>query len=153
MGQRISEAAREINDNQPSRQLDRVAAAWKSLEGTRVHILGLAFRPGVKVDTFSPAYALLDHLKHVRAHVTMEDPYYTEAELRAAGFTPGTADQAELVVLNTAHEQFATPDFASWRSAGVEAVLDGRNFWDRYEVEATGILYFGIGRSSRAELR
>ena len=41
--QRISEAAREINDLQPSRQLGRVAAAWKSLDGQSVHILG----PGI----------------------------------------------------------------------------------------------------------
>ena len=33
MTQRISEAAREINDNQPARQLDRVSAAWKPLAG------------------------------------------------------------------------------------------------------------------------
>ena len=48
--QRISEAAREINDNQPSRQLDRLASAWKSLKEQKVHILGLGFRPGVKVE-------------------------------------------------------------------------------------------------------
>jgi hypothetical protein len=59
---------------------------------------------------------------------------------------------AQVVVLNTAHKEFATPDFVAWRRAGVEVVLDGRNLWQRYDVEATGILYFGIGRSSRCEL-
>ena len=153
MNQRISEAAREINDNQPARQLDRVASAWKSLQGKRVHVLGLAFRPGVKVDTFSPAYSLREHLQKLGAVITLEDPCYTDDEIRAAGFTPGSASAAQLVVLNTAHKQFAKPDFAAWREAGVEVVVDGRNFWDRYEVEATGLLYFGIGRSSRQELR
>lgn len=153
LGQQISEAAREINDNQPKRQLDRVANVWKALAGQRVHIMGLAFRPGVKVDTLSPAYALREHLQHLGAIVTLEDPCYTDEEIRAAGFTPGTASSANLVVLNTAHKEFARPDFASWRRAGVEAILDGRNLWDRYEVEATGIIYFGIGRSARRELR
>ncbi len=32
--QRLAEAAREVNDLQPARQLDRVAAAWKPLGGT-----------------------------------------------------------------------------------------------------------------------
>ena len=153
MGQRISEAAREINDNQPARQLDRVAAAWKSLEGKRVHIMGLAFRPGVKVDTLSPAYALREHLQKLGASITLEDPCYSDEEIAAAGFTPGRAADAQLVVLNTAHREFAKPDFRAWRAAGVEAVLDGRNLWDRYEVEATGLMYFGIGRSARVELR
>jgi nucleotide sugar dehydrogenase len=153
MTQRISEAAREINDLQPSRQLERIAAVWKPLGGQNVHLLGLGFRPGVKVDTFSPAYALRDHLRQRGAIVTMEDPHYTDDELRKAGFEPGRAVDANAVVLNTAHKEFANPDFVSWRKAGVEVALDGRNLWKQDEVEAAGILYFGIGRSSRAEQR
>lgn len=149
--QRLSEAAREINDGQPARELQRVAAHWKPLSGQVAHILGLGFRPGVKVDTFSPAYALRDELRQRGARVTMEDPYYTDAELRQAGFEPGTVEAARVVVLGTAHEDFAHPDFAAWRKAGVEVVLDGRNFWNQDEAEAAGLLYFGIGRSSRPE--
>ena len=70
-------------------------------------------------------------------------------ELREAGFTPGRADRATLVVLNTAHRCFAHPDFAAWRAAGVEAVLDGRNAWEPAQAEAAGLAYFGIGRAGR----
>jgi nucleotide sugar dehydrogenase len=149
--QRISEAAREINDYQPARQLDRVAAGWKPLAGKNVLILGLGFRPGVKVDTFSPAYALRDHLLKVGATVTIDDPHYSDAELRQAGFDRGSAVTSSVIVLNTAHREYAHPDFAAWRRAGVEAVLDGRNLWNQGEVERSDILYFGIGRSSRTE--
>jgi nucleotide sugar dehydrogenase len=151
MTQRISEAAREINDFQPSRQLDRVAAGWKSLSGQTVHLLGLGFRPGVKVDTFSPAYALREHLRACGARVTIEDPYYSDDEIRMAGFESGAIRGAKLVVLNTAHPDFTRPDFHAWLRAGVEAVLDGRNLWNQNAVESTGLLYFGIGRSSRSE--
>lgn len=151
--QRISEAAREINDQQPARQLDRVATEWKPLSHQKVHILGLGFRPGVKVDTFSPAYALRDELQRRGARVTIEDPYYTEQELRKAGFEPGIMVAASVVILNTAHEEFARPDFISWRNSGVEVVLDGRNLWSQDEAEAAGLLYFGMGRPSRPERR
>ncbi|KQW37682.1 nucleotide sugar dehydrogenase [Rhizobacter sp. Root404] len=151
MMQRLSEAAREINDLQPSRQLDRIARFWGSLGGRRVHILGLGFRPGVKVDTFSPAYALRDDLQQHGAIVTLEDPYYSEVELKALGFQPGIARDAALVVLNTAHPEFGEPDFDAWRRGGVEVVLDGRNLWDQRKVEALDLLYFGIGRSCRLE--
>lgn len=147
----ISEAAREINDYQPSRQLNRVAAVWKSLMGQKAHILGLGFRPGVKVDTFSTAYAVRDHLLRLGATVTLEDPYYSDEELVAAGFDPGTASASNFVVLNTAHPEFATPDFVAWRAGGVEAVLDGRNLWNQELAEAADILYFGVGRASRRE--
>jgi nucleotide sugar dehydrogenase len=151
--QRISEAAREINDEQPARQLARANALWKPLKGLRAHILGLGFRPGVKVDTLSPAYSLREELQRHGAHVTIEDPLYSGEELRAAGFQAGTVEGATLVVLNTAHEEFRRPDWGAWRKAGVEALLDGRNFWSQREVEAAGIVYFGIGRASRYERR
>jgi nucleotide sugar dehydrogenase len=151
MIQRIAEAAREINDLQPARQLARVAAAWRPWRQQPVHILGLGFRPGVKVDTFSPAYPLRDELLRQGARVTLGDPHYSEAEIRLAGFEPGHPEEARVVVLNTAHPQFADPDFAAWRRHGVEVVLDGRNLWDPRAAEAAGLLYFGIGRAARLE--
>jgi nucleotide sugar dehydrogenase len=151
--QRLSEAAREINDQQPVRHIDRVAAGWHPLAGRRVHVLGLGFRPDVKVDTFSPAYDLRAALVQRGAIVTLSDPYYTDAELRALGFEPSDPDRSEVVVLNTAHTPFRRPDFAAWRRGGVEVVLDGRNQWDRADAEAAGLLYFGVGRSAQGEFR
>lgn len=145
--QRISEAAREINDQQPGRQLERVARLWKPLRGQPVHLLGLGFRPGVKVDTFSPAYTLRSELQRAGADVTISDPFYTDDELRLAGFRPARPEGAKVVVLNTAHDEFAAPDFEAWRRAGVEAVLDGRNIWDQRIVERAGLMYLGIGRA------
>lgn len=153
MPQRISEAAREINDQQPQRQLNRVAKAWKPLAGQHVRILGLGFRPGVKVDTFSPAYALRDELQERGAVVSLADPFYSDEELAAIGFTPAASGAAAVVVLNTAHQEFARADFTEWRRAGVMVVLDGRNLWRQADVEAAGIIYFGVGRTSSSEHR
>ncbi len=151
MIQRISEAAREINDYQPARQIDRVAKVWKNLSGEKVHVMGLGFRPGVKVDTFSPAYALNEHLVRLGALVTLEDPLYTPDELASVGFEPGHAEAATLVILNTAHAEFSQPDFHKWREGSVRALLDGRNLWDQGSAEGADLVYFGIGRSSRLE--
>ena len=149
--QRISEAAREINDGQPARQLNRVHTYWGPLADRRVHILGLGFRPGVKVDTLSPAFELRDDLIRRGAKPTLEDPFYEDAEIESSGFVPGSTSGAQVVVLSTGHEEFSNPDFRHWKSEGVEVVLDGRNHWSQDEAEAAGLLYFGIGRSSSAE--
>jgi nucleotide sugar dehydrogenase len=149
--QRISEAARNINDAQPARQLARIEAFWGRLKGQSVHILGLGFRPDVKVDTLSPAYALREELQARGAMVSIEDPHYSDEELRAAGFSPGSIAGSKIAILNTAHSAFAAPDFSAWRAAGVEVVLDGRNLWKQEAAEAAGLHYFGIGRSARQE--
>jgi len=110
----------------------------------------LGFRPDVKVDTFSPAYALQKALAELQARVTLEDPLYADAELEQKGFEPSRIAEGnvEAVVLNTAHSAFAKPDFAAWRAAGVEVVLDGQRLWVPHEVEAADILYLGVGRDA-----
>jgi UDP-N-acetyl-D-mannosaminuronate dehydrogenase len=96
---------------------------------------------------------LRDELQRQGAMVSMSDPHYSDDELRAAGFEPAVDDAAQAIVLNTAHREFASPDFAAWRAQGIEAVLDGRNFWSQAEVESAGLLYLGVGRSARGEPR
>ena len=149
--QRLSEAAREINDEQPKRHLERLARLWRPLRGEHVHLLGLGFRPGVKVDTLSPAHALGAHLEAAGALVTIEDPLYAHDELLAAGFEPGGVAGAGVVILVTAHPEYADPDFRSWRSRGVEVVLDGRSFWSADAAHQAGLLYLAVGRSAPLE--
>lgn len=148
--QRLSTAARAINDEQPARSVARLERQWKPVKGRAVHILGLGFRPDVKVDTYSTAYPLRDALAAKGAVVTIEDPYYTDDELRAAGFVPARIgrDRIEAIVLNTAHSAFKSPDFAQWRAQGIEAAIDGRNFWSADAASRAGILYLGIGRDA-----
>ncbi|MCC6145282.1 MAG: nucleotide sugar dehydrogenase [Candidatus Hydrogenedentes bacterium] len=149
--QRLSTIAREVNDEQPRRSIERLEREWKPVRGQRVHILGLGFRPDVKVDTFSPAYPLRDELIARGAEVTIEDPMYHADEIRKSGFAPARAgaDEIGAVILNTAHSAFKKADFDQWRASGIEAVVDGRNFWDARTVEDAGIMYLGIGRDRR----
>ncbi len=147
LDQRLAKTGRQINEEQPARHVARLAGAMGGLGGRRVHVLGLAFRPQVREDAYSPAPALQELLIAAGASVTLEDPLYDDDTLRSKGFTParladGTADA---VVLNTAHPEFAHPDFAAWHRSGVRAVVDGRALWSRREAEAAGITYLGVG--------
>ncbi len=145
--QRLATAARQINDGQPERNVQRLEAALGPLAGKRVHIMGLAFRPDVKVEIFSSAYPLRDALVARGAIVTIEDPMYTEQELREQGFDVASIAglAADAVVLNTAHTAFRAPDFTEWRAAGVQVALDGRNQWSRVDAERAGLIYLAVG--------
>jgi nucleotide sugar dehydrogenase len=145
--QRLATAARQINDGQPERNVQRLEAALGPLAGKRVHILGLAFRPDVKVEIFSSAYPLRDALVARGAIVTIEDPMYTEQELREQGFDVASIAglAADAVVLNTAHTAFRVPDFTGWSAAGVQVALDGRNQWSRVDAERAGLIYLAVG--------
>jgi len=146
--QKLSTAARAINDDQPRRNVERLEKAWSALKGRRVHVLGLGFRPNVKVSAMSPAFDLQKALEARGAVVSIEDPFYTDAELASAGFASAKVgvDALDAVILNTAHRAFEHPDFAAWRAAGVEAVVDGQRTWNPADVARAGILYLGVGR-------
>jgi nucleotide sugar dehydrogenase len=148
--QQLATTGRRINAEQPRRQIERLVTALGALDACRVHILGLAFRPQVREDAYSPATSLRDHLLELGASVTIEDPLYADADLVSRGFVPGRVDgKVDAVVLNTAHPEFAAPDFVRWQSAGVRAVLDGRGFWSRGQAEAAGLIYIGVGIGGR----
>ena len=138
---------RSINEQQPARQVQRLADSLGGLMGRRVHILGLAFRPRVREDAYSTAWSLQAALKEAGATVTIEDPLYQPAELTAKGFVPGQipGGGVDAVILNTAHPEFQRADFADWRAQGVKAVLDGRALWRADAVRGAGLVYLGIG--------
>jgi len=140
---------RQINEKQPARNIRRLGAALGSLHGRRIHILGLAFRPGVKEHAYSTAFALRDELARQGAIITLEDPLYSDEEIRALGFVPAKAgkDAMEAVILNTGHPVWAAADFTNWQ--GVQVVLDGRNFWNlaaQAIISRAGCLYLCVGR-------
>lgn len=145
--QEIARLSRRVNEGQPARNLARLKAALGDLKGRRIHILGLAFRPSVREDSYSPAFALKELLEQEGARATIEDPVFSGAELRARGFAFADLETArpEGVILNTAHPEFRQPDFAAWQAAGVRVVLDGQALWDRGQAEGAGLTYLGVG--------
>lgn len=145
--QQIATLCRQINERQPARNVARFKVALGGFSGTRIHIMGLAFRPRVREDSYSPAYAIRDLLEREEVSVTLEDPVFSDEELRTRGFVPGNVEaiRPDGLILNTAHPEFAEPDFEQWRGCGVRVVLDGQGFWNRAEVEAAGLAYVGVG--------
>jgi nucleotide sugar dehydrogenase len=138
---------RAINEDQPRHHVERLKEALGTFKGKRVHILGLGFRPQVREDAYTPARPLQNLLHEAGAIVTMEDPLYSNDEIKESGFDAGeVSDGTDAVVLNTAHPEFATPDFQRWRNFGVQVVLDGRAVWSSEQVIAAGLTYLGIGK-------
>ena len=145
--QRIAALSRRVNEDQPTRNVARLKAALGGLSGKKVHIMGLAFRPRVREDSYSPAFALRDILEREGASVTIEDPVFSDQELQARGFTPAEVEAVspEGLILNTGHPEFLESDFARWKACGINVVLDGQALWDRTAVEGAGLVYLGVG--------
>jgi perosamine synthetase len=145
----LAERSRLVNDGQARWAVERLQHALGSLANKRVLILGLAFRPGVKEHLMSPAFLLQNELRNRGADVYLHDPLYSAQEIRGHGFQPSDLDNREgfeVLVLNTAHLEYANFKWAELAARGTKAVVDGRCQWSSDAVRAAGLLYLGIGR-------
>lgn len=140
----LSLDGRAVNASMPAHAVAQVAGALGRLGGARVVVLGAAYRPGVKEHAFSGVFDVVAQLRAAGATVTVQDPLYTDDELRSLGLdphTPGTPVDA--VILQAAHDEYTRlrpdEDFP-----GVRVVYDGRRALDR-DVWPSSVAFLATG--------
>ena len=121
----------------PNYVVHRVADALndqsKAIKGSRILILGLAYKPNVDDERESPSYVLLEILKHRGANVDYHDTYIpvvkpTREHPQWAGLKSVPWEQAviasyDLVLLATNHANVNYHELGSW----AKCVVDTRN--------------------------
>jgi UDP-N-acetyl-D-glucosamine dehydrogenase len=112
--------SREVNEAMPSYAVDLLADLLGGLDGTRVLILGVAYRGGVKETAFSGAFPLRDALLGRGAQVVAADPLYDDGELRALGFEPWDGEPVEGVVVQADHAEYSVLEIPA------DGIVDGR---------------------------
>jgi UDPglucose 6-dehydrogenase len=153
-------AVDHINHRQRHVFVDRIREAIEgsvdsSIEGARVALLGLTFKPGTDDLRDAPALTIAAELLDAGAQVVAYDPMPT-ARIRAEQLLPGLKSAstafdalqgADAVGLVTEWSEFAALDWAAVRSivAGT-TVVDGRNALDPAVLTAAGFQYVGFGR-------
>jgi UDP-N-acetyl-D-mannosaminuronic acid dehydrogenase len=132
---RLPGVAREVNEAMPAYAVELLSDLLGGLDGTRVLILGVAYRGGVKETAFSGAFPLRDALVARRAQVVASDPLYDDAELRALGFEPWDGEPVEGIVVQADHAEYATLEIPA------DGIVDGRGV----VVDAGGVPIKRIG--------
>jgi UDPglucose 6-dehydrogenase len=142
----------EINRTQPEELLKLVRAHFPSLEGVRVAVLGLAFKPDTDDVRESPAFPALKALRAAQADIVVYDPVVKSLdrdELRGVPFAGSLAeavDGADVVVLITRWPEFRHLPEVLASLAKQPLVVDGRRMLDPASIAR----YEGIGRSVAA---
>ena len=115
---RFIELAGEVNTSMPSYVIQRTMVALnregKALQGSRVLLLGLAYKKNVDDDRESPTYALWKQLLEYGAIVSYHDPYCpvvrpSREHKQFAGITSVEAEQItaehfDAVIISTGHD-------------------------------------------------
>ncbi len=132
----------------------RIEEAVWNLEGKRIALLGLAFKPNTDDVRSAPALELARRLLASGAQVVGYDPQagdYAKEEvpgLELAGSVYEAAAASHCLVVATEWEEFRDVDLAALRDAMAHpVVVDGRNLFDPAEMVASGFWYYPTGRS------
>ena len=134
---RFVELAGEVNTAMPQRVVARVETALqahgKALRGSRVLVLGLAYKAEVDDDRESPSYRLMDLLDEAGAAVAYHDPYVPVirpsrrhahwAGTRSVAWDEATVGGFEVVVIATMHAAVNRQELAGW----AKLIVDTRN--------------------------
>jgi UDPglucose 6-dehydrogenase len=153
----LLKAVEAVNKRQKHRPFEILSAHFGGkLDGLKVAVWGLSFKPNTDDMREAPSLDLIDALISSGASVRAHDPEAAgEANIvfagRAGFETVTNAYEATLdadaLVLITEWKLYWAPDFERLKQDMKQAVIiDGRNIWSPEVVRRRGITYYAIGR-------
>lgn len=126
---RFIELAGEVNHHMPEYVVEQLSLALnardKSVKGSRVLVLGMAYKPDVDDTRESPSVELMENLIALGAHVDYNDPHVpemrpmrrTKLRLKSVPLTPESLASYDCVLIATHHSAY------DWQLIGQHAKL------------------------------
>lgn len=160
---RMLAAVEAVNDDQKKVPVNKLLSALgEELQGKKIALWGLAFKPNTDDMREAPSRVVLEALIGKGATVAAYDPVaFEEAERiysKRADMSTTLAihhedpyavlDEADALVVVTEWKMFRAPDFAEIkkRMRG-KLIIDGRNIFEPQTVREQGFDYHGVGRA------
>ncbi len=153
----ILQSVEDINQEQRKKFYRKIESHFKGkLEGLRVAVWGIAFKPNTDDTREAPVFYILDELLKAKASVVVFDPEAMEGarqryrdRLEYAESSYGALQGADALVVVTEWNEFRKPDFGLMKNLMRQPVIfDGRNVYDAKKMKERGFLYHSIGRKA-----
>jgi UDP-N-acetyl-D-mannosaminuronate dehydrogenase len=143
---RLVRMGRRINEEMPAYAVTRLRSLLGPLDGRRVLVLGLSYRPDLRESSHSTCPDLVRALRKAGADVRVHDDLFGPDGVDGHGLPWGEIGDgwAEALVLHTAHARYLRLTPAD--VAGVRAIMDGRQVLRRQVWEDAGVAFAGVGR-------
>lgn len=152
---KILEAVMKVNEHQKFHLVQKLKAYFNNdLQGKKIALWGLAFKPNTDDIREAPALLIIDELTKDGATICAFDPEAMANVKREIGnkieYSENqyeTLKDADALVIATEWSEFRTPDFNKISSLLKNKVIfDGRNLFDLAQMEECGFHYVSIGR-------
>ena len=150
---RILQAVEDVNNYQKGILFDKLSKVFDSdLEGKTVALWGLSFKPETDDMREAPSLVVIDRLVGAGCTVKVYDPIaMDECRRRIGDKVIYSADMydavegADALLLLTEWKEFRMPSWSKVaQSMAKPVVIDGRNIYDKKEMDDNGFIYMHI---------
>ena len=153
----ILKAVEKVNAHQKLHLVEKIKAYFNNnLQGKKIALWGLAFKPNTDDIREAPALAMIQSLMKEGASVTAYDPEAMPNVKNQIGDSIQYASNqyealqgADILVIATEWSEFRTPDFELIeKGLPSKVIFDGRNLFEVTKMQEMGYTYISIGRAS-----
>jgi UDPglucose 6-dehydrogenase len=142
-----------VNKEQRLKIVKKVQDELKIVKGKTIAVLGISFKPDTDDVRDAPSITIMNSLSKMGAKIKAYDPVVkgrpealTE-KVKICSDEYEAIDGADVLIIATEWGQFKELDFEKIRKImNNNIIIDGRNFFEREELEKLGFKYIGIGR-------
>ena len=147
--------AREINDRMPEHVIALVSEALnevgKTIRGSKIAILGVAYKPEIKDVQLSPMEPVCNTLSRLGAVLDIYDPMFAGEDVIGYPTRRSLAQAvngADCIVIGTAHKEFRELDMKLLvqLAENPAALVDARNVVNPKDAITAGFSFRGVGR-------
>ena len=151
----ILKAVEDVNERQKSVIFRKIKEHFGAdLKGKKFALWGLSFKPNTDDMREAPAITVIDRLLEAGATVHAYDPVAMEEAKRRLGDKIQYADDqyeplkdAEALIMITEWSEFRVPEWKKMEQLlNNKVVFDGRNIYDKEDMETWDWTYYSIGR-------
>ena len=147
----ILQSVIDLNHAQPLRLLSLLGKHFDSLQGLKIAVLGLAFKPGTDDMRESPAIPVVRALHEQGAEISAYDPVatdearkeFSDVPIEYAASVTAAVQGADAIVVITTWDEFASLPEIINNMKSAPLLIDGRRMIDKNSVPR----YEGIGLS------
>jgi UDPglucose 6-dehydrogenase len=150
---RLLKEVQQINAGQMDRFVKKIADTLWVLKDKKIGVLGLAFKQNTDDVRMSPAIELCHRLQKEGAALRVHDPKAMEkakAVLKDVTYVEdmdAVAEDCDALVVATEWDEFKKLDLERAKKSLTHPIMfDGRNLFDRAEMERLGWFYKSVGR-------
>ena len=151
----LVKSCREVNERMSDHVIDLVTDAFqeinKSVNKSKILILGVSYKPDVKDIQLTPAKEIVKKLQDIGVEILIHDPFYVGNEVFGIKVEEKISDiisEVDAAIIVTAHKEFNLIDPSIFSQMKSPILVDTRGIIDMISAKKIGLVFRGIGRGN-----